>query len=357
MAANPDDKPAPSSTDARPAERHALATAIEIPAQRVICITLGRAQAAFEIARQRPTASVACWFLDQYQQRLAIDSQSESPPNLSLLCQADLPARAIDLAVLPFSKQGEAELTRETLQTACQRLELGGTLVASVDNPNDRWLREQISELFPKVTVRQHDDAIVYIARKTAEPRKIRDFCCEFVFRDFDRLIKAVSRPGVFSHRHIDPGARQLLAGAAVRPGMRVLDVGCGAGTVAIALAARDPRISVHAVDSNARAIQCTLAGATLNGLENLTAELNAQGDYANPGTFDLAVANPPYYADHRIAEHFLVSAHRTLRPGGRVLLVAKHPEWYEETMPDHWDEVDHWPSKRYHLISATRPE
>jgi 16S rRNA (guanine1207-N2)-methyltransferase len=276
--------------------------------------------------------------------------------NLELACLADPPAAAIDLAVIPLSMRGEAEFTRELLQAACQRLEIGGTLVAAVDNPKDQWVREQLAELFDKVTVQAHDDAIVYIARKSTELRKVRDFTCEFTYRDRDRLIRAVSRPGVFAHRRVDPGARQLLAAAKVTPGMKVLDIGCGAGTVALALAARDPSATVHAVDSNARAVACTLAGAELNGLNNVTAELNATGDYRNAGEFDLALANPPYYADFRIAELFLNAGHRSLRPGGRVLVVTKHPQWYEEFMPVAWVNVEHSPSKRYHLIAATRP-
>jgi 16S rRNA (guanine1207-N2)-methyltransferase len=275
---------------------------------------------------------------------------------LRLVCQPDLPDDRVELAVLPFSRRGEAELTRELLQQACLRLELGGVLVASVDNPQDRWLHEQLQELFEKVTVQRHDDATAYIARKTAEPRKVRDFHCQFAFRDRGRLIKAVTRPGVFSHRRLDAGARQLLNAAEVAPGMRILDIGCGAGTVALGLAARDPTAAVQAVDSNARAIQCTLAGAKLNALTNVTAELNATGSYSRDGAFDLAVANPPYYADHRIAELFLSAACRSLKPGGRVLIVAKRPDWYELAMPANWDNVEHWASKNYHIITATHP-
>jgi 16S rRNA (guanine1207-N2)-methyltransferase len=274
---------------------------------------------------------------------------------LRLVCQPDLPQDRIELAVLPFSLRGEAELTRELLQQACLRLDLDGTLVASVDNPQDHWLREQLQDLFEKVTVQRHDDATAYIARKTAGPRKVRDFRCEFAFRDRGRLIKAVTRPGVFSHRRLDAGARQLLNAVEVTPGMRILDIGCGAGTVALGLAARDPTATVHAVDSNARAIRCTLAAAELNALTNVTAELNATGSYGEDVKFDLAVANPPYYADHRIAELFLSAALRSLTPGGRVLIVAKRPDWYEMAMPGAWQHIQHWPSKRYHIIAAVR--
>lgn len=350
----------PSLPPSRPAEARALAAAAEIGArrspQRILCTTVGRAQAAAELAAQHPAATISCWFLDQFQERLAAEAVGDAHPNLQLACSADAPAGPFQLAVLPVSKSGEAELARDQLQAAVLALEIGGTLIAAVDNPRDQWLREQLSDLFAKVTVQQHDDAMVYVARKQAELRKVRDFRCEFTFRDQGRLLQAVSRPGVFSHRRLDAGARQLIDATEVTPGMRVLDVGCGAGTVAIALAARELSIHVHAVDGNARAVECTLAGAALNNLANITAEVNCSGVYSGAGEYDLAVANPPYYADNRIAELFVDAAHRSLRPGGQIVIVAKRADWYAETMPQAWDDVEDWPSKNYAIITARRP-
>ena len=347
---------APARIVPRVAEQRALDAALPIAASGILCTTLGRAQAAYALACQRPEGNVTCWFLDLFVQELARAHCQPRQANLSLSCLPDPPADPVDLAVIPFNTHGESELGRNVLQAACERLAIGGSLVAAVDNPNDRWLHEQLAELFAKVTVQSHADAVVYIARKTAEPRRHRDFRCQFAFRDAGRLIHAVSRPGVFAHRRLDGGARQLLGAAEVAPGMRVLDIGCGTGTVGLALAARQASAAVHAIDSNARAIECKLAGAALNDLANVTAELNCDGRLEGDATYDLAVANPPYFADTRIAEHFLATARRALRPGGRVLVVAKRPDWYEAIMPAQWYQVENRPAKQYCLISALRP-
>jgi 16S rRNA (guanine1207-N2)-methyltransferase len=111
----------------------------------------------------------------------------------------------------------------------------------------------------------------------------------------------------------------------------------------------------VLAVDSNARAVDCTRLGAELNGLANVATELNASGEYPERGTFDLALANPPYYADFEIAERFVAAAHRSLKPGGQLLLVTKSPRWYEENLPTQWNDVNIEPSKRYWIVSAWR--
>jgi 16S rRNA (guanine1207-N2)-methyltransferase len=197
---------------------------------------------------------------------------------------------------------------------------------------------------------------VLYVATKTEPLKKHKNFACEFAFRDRGRLIRACSRPGVFSHRHIDPGARRLIDEMQIDPDARVLDIGCGTGTVALAAACRADGASVHAVDSNARAVECTLRGAQLNGFTNLTIELNADGNYHGAGKFDLALANPPYYSGFRIARHFLAAGREALCPGGTLLLVTKQPQWYEQHMPQWFDDVTVTERKGYYLFQAARP-
>ena len=118
-------------------------------------------------------------------------------------------------------------------------------------------------KLFAKVTRRESARARSTARRElpttmsTRCPRP-KNFRCEFAFRDRGRLIHAVSRPGVFSHREIDPGARQLMAAMEIAAGDRVLDIGCGSGTVSFAAAFRAEGVEVLAVDSHARAVECT---------------------------------------------------------------------------------------------------
>jgi len=374
-----DAEPAPKEPlETRVAERRALSIAEKIDGNRVLCSSLGRAQAAAALAAGRPESEVTCWFIDQYAQRLALAATQppEGPRDdkLSIVCSADFPPGPFDLAVLPFSFRGEAELARDLVQDAFARLEIGGHLVVAVDNPRDRWLHDQLREMFPKVTVVADDSAVGYVVRKTAPQRRPRPLRCEFAFRDGERLLRAVSRPGVFAHRRLDPGAHQLidavpwpLARTARRgPGLvasdgalRVVDIGCGSGAVGVAIAARgkDAATPLHvfAIDSNARAVDCAAQSAALNGLTTLTAHLDCEGNVDHPATYDVALANPPYYADFRIARLFVDAASRALAPGGTLYIVTKQPAWYQENLFPGWRDTSIRPSGQYFIVKATR--
>lgn len=336
---------------------------------RLVSISSGRHQTAEAIARRSIRESlgidVQCFHIDSFQAsrteghvQLGEDnSPAPQPENLEVLCAADLPERPIHLGVLSLVATGEAELSRDYMQQQFERLVIGGVLVVSVDNPDDRWVHDQLKSFEKSVKVRKQDQGIVYWIEKTAELKKRKDFSCELAYRDCDELIKLVTRPGVFSHRQLDNGARQLLDAVDVYPESKLIDIGCGAGSVALGLAKRDPSARVHAVDANARAIDCVKRGIRLNGLENLTTEVNWTGVYGEPDTFDMALANPPYFGDFHIAEKFLAAAHRSLRPGGRLVLVTKHPNWYEENLGRWFDEGEVFPSRRYHIASGVKPK
>lgn len=354
--------------EARVAERWALHIAQTFRGDRILCSSLGRGQAAAALAKDRPTADVTLWYLDQYWQHLAATEIGQQR-GLAIVCAADFPPGPFDLAVLPFSFRGEAELTRDLIQDAFDRLAIEGHLVVSTDNPRDRWLHDQLRDMFPKVTVIAGDEAVGYVIKKRTEQKRPRPLKCEFAFRDGQRLLRAVSRPGVFSHRRLDPGARQLIDAipwpikSPSGQTLRVVDIGCGCGAVGVAIAARYQAndqtaavpIKVLSIDSNARAVACTAESAEWNQITTLTAKLNCFGDVDQPASYDLAVANPPYYADFRIAKLFVDTASKALLHGGSLYLVTKNADWYQENLFPGWRELKIQSSGQYFIVIARR--
>jgi 16S rRNA (guanine1207-N2)-methyltransferase len=339
----------------RAQERLLLDLAAEIPDGRLLCNTAGRAQFAAACACERPHAPVTCWFLDLYQCEQSRIANRPLPANLQFLCLADPPAEPFDVVAWAFYRQGDGELVREMLQIGHERLTIGGRLIAAIDNPRDQWLHHQLQALFPKVTRRPGNSGVVYLATKVAPLKKWKDYAAEFAFRDGARLIHLRTRPGVFSHRRIDGGARALIKSMRLSERMRLLDIGCGSGAVSIAAALRGEDIRVAAIDSNPRAVESAGWAAGRNAITTMTTHLASDGNSIEANFYDFVVANPPYYSDFQIARLFLKIAARGLQSRGRLLLVTKAPEWYADHIASAFDEAFTQRVGNYVVVSAKK--
>ncbi len=268
---------------------------------------------------------------------------------IRLVCSSDLPMHEFDTVVIPVSATGTAEQTQELLQTAHQRLRDGGLLIAATDNPGDKWLHQRLTEIFDRATVRNQRDGVLYLTRRTGSLKRVRDFTASCGFRFLDRVVLIETRPGVFSHRRIDGGARALIhslsrlnsdgrdgeAGGPVgefRP-RAIVDLGCGSGAVAVAAGLMFPEAHVLAMDSHARAVACTAANAARNQIDRFEVCLASDAVLPRPGSWDLILTNPPYYSDYRISELFLQAARHGLRRRGRIHLVTKLTDWHVTRM------------------------
>lgn len=317
---------------------------------RILVISPGRGQAGWHWLEKHPQAKCTAWYLDLHDATLARELAESQGIQMEVSCSADLPAGEVELVAMPVMMRGEAELTRELLQQAYMRLIQGGYLVASVDNPSDSWLHEQMQVLFEKVTVQSQQHGKVYWGKKVAPLKRERDFSCQFQFRDQDRLIQAISRPGVFSHRRLDPGARQLINAADIGPEDRVMDYGCGSGGVALACAIQTSN-TVYAVDSNARAIECTRRNAELNNIPNIQTVWNADGKLDLKESIDIALTNPPYFGDQKISKHFIDACLSQLRSKGALLIVTKSPTWISNYIEDRVEDLTVAESGKYFIV------
>jgi 16S rRNA (guanine1207-N2)-methyltransferase len=342
-----------SAVPPRPQEELLLALSTRAEGKRVLCNTAGRGQFALAAATQ--AREVTCHFLDLYHLQQCRSAAGELPANLALRCEADFPAGPFDVAALSFGKQGDGELARDLLQQAHERLEIGGELQVATDHPQDSFLHDELRKLFAKVSRSPASGGVHYLATKTEPLRKLKNFACEFPFRDGERLIQLRTRPGVFSHRRLDGGARALINAMQVSPGMKVLDLGCGSGAVAGAAALRAEGVIVHAADSCPRAIEATAWAADKNGIKTITPILDCDGSNLPSDCFDLVLANAPYFSNFRVAEHFARTAARTLIAGGHALFVTKTPGWYTERLPKWFRGVESRPGKNYTIVAARK--
>ncbi len=89
----------------------------------------------------------------------------------------------------------------------------------------------------------------------------------------------------------------QLARFATLRRGMRVLDLGCGVGVLALLLAEREPGLTLDGIELNPAAAALARRNLAENNLvgEVLTGDLREPGWFFQ-GHYDLIVSNPPYF-------------------------------------------------------------
>jgi SAM-dependent methyltransferase len=141
---------------------------------------------------------------------------------------------------------------------------------------------------------------------------------------------------------------RRAFETAGVKPGMRVLDIGCGTGAVTLTAAALvGPEGSVLGVDRGAEAIQTAAAKAERAGLTNVSFERSELDGFSRPHTFDALVGR--FVLMHQPdPPRVLQALARSVRPGGVVVLIESWMEvlrggGHSEPRSPLYDQVVEW--------------
>lgn len=167
-------------------------------------------------------------------------------------------------------------------------------------------------------------------------------------------------RPGVFPL-----GSDTLALGrfSTVRKGWRVCDLGTGSGVLLLLLAAREPQLELFGLDQDPAAAALAQDNLRHNDLEGEIWTGSWSQTPFPPGSFDLVVSNPPYYApgsgkdggparmEREELDALCRAAARLLRNGGRFAL-----SFPTQRLADLFETMRRWDlePKRLKLLSHT---
>lgn len=168
--------------------------------------------------------------------------------------------------------------------------------------------------------------------------------------------------PGMFSPDRIDPGSALLADHVDGRIAGAVADFGAGWGYLSGELLKRAAPGSLDLVEAYKPALDQALVN-----LMPIRGDVPVSGHWLDvtteppPGPFDWVVMNPPFHtgraSEPDLGRAFIAAAARTLKPSGRLLLVANRRLPYEQALRDRFASVEEREVRNgFKLIEASRP-
>jgi 16S rRNA (guanine1207-N2)-methyltransferase len=243
------------------------------------------------------------------------------------------------------------------IEQAFHALAPGGTLVVLSPYDKENVISPALKKIFGSVHVPAGSDNALFWCRRDGDRPRRRHEITYHVRVDEQTSYAFVSRPGVFGYGFYDHGARAMMEVAELAPGQDVLDLGCGVGTNGILAARRvAPDGRVTFVDSNVRASAVTQLNADALGIANHRLLASHTLTELADASFDVVLANPPYYAQGAIVRLFVERSRALLRPGGVLYLVSKQVDVAWPIMQEHFAEPEMFENRGYIVFQARIP-
>lgn len=137
----------------------------------------------------------------------------------------------------------------------------------------------------------------------------------------------------VFSPSAVDKGTRAMLSFVEFQAEDKVLDLGCGCGVVGILAAKQIGAEKVVMCDVSENAVQLSEQNAEANGVTGVTIRLSDGLKDVSENGFTLILSNPPYHTDFAVAKGFIEEGFKKLAIGGKMIMVTKRLDWYQNKL------------------------
>lgn len=150
---------------------------------------------------------------------------------------------------------------------------------------------------------------------------KIRDINFEICGRN----ISLKSDNGVFSKNRVDEGSLAFLKVLLpLNLTGKILDLGCGYGTIGLTIAMFSPTVRVDLADINLRALALCKENAQLLGLGQRVTCLHSNIFENIEGPYDSIVVNPPIRAGKKVTWAMYEGSYQRLIDGGSLYVVIR---------------------------------
>jgi 16S rRNA (guanine1207-N2)-methyltransferase len=323
-----------------------------------LAMVLGAPREVTHLLADLDLPEATCYQMDLYQADQLRGELAQAGVAAQVVASADLwdLPPVFHTVLYPAPRGGERSLKIDMIEQAFHILCPHGLLVVLSPLAKDQLFPGLMKKVFGTVHATSAGRETVFWCHREGErPRRRHEVFFQVRVGDGESL-RFLSRPGVFSYGRFDDGARALVETMQIDAGDSILDVGSGCGTNGIIAGRRSPTGRVLSVDSNLRAVALAECNARTNGVRNFQTLGSDLKERLPLGPFDVALANPPYYARGTIARVFIERSLQVLRPGGRFYLVTKQADQIGPLVSTSFGRTEAVARPGYVILCATAP-
>ena len=340
-----------------PLSRRAVPSIVRDKARAPLAVVLGSPAEVVHCLSFLDGIDAVCYQLDLHQAERLQAELAERQSAAKVVTAADVWDLSPDFQTVLYLPPhgGERELKIDMIEQAFHILRPNGTLMVWSPYETEPFFPALLKKIFGRVHAPHVEgETMLWCRREGDRPRRRHEVTFQARIADGPSY-RFVSRPGVFSYGRFDNGARALAETMTIHAGDRVLDVGCGCGTNGVFAAQHSGSDSPIAfVDSNVRAVALADLNARGNGLTAFQTVASSRIEGLQEGSFDVVLANPPYYANRAIARLFIERGRALLKPDGRFYVVSKQVEEIAELMMELFENVEAMMRRGYTILSNT---
>ena len=295
-----------------------------------VCVALGPPWPTANLVNVIGQPDTVCFQMDRHQTTRVRDSLAEVGVTAEVVTKPDLwdLEPRFETVLFPATGQADRELKLDIIEQAYHVLKPGGLLISLSEYEKDNQFARWHKKVFGKCgETPASEDGMAFWSTRTDDQKRRRHEIKFHAKAPDGPSMEFVSRPGTFSYGRFDNGSRAMIDVAEIHEGDAVLDLGCGNGAIGCLMANKaGPKGSVTFIDSSLRALALAELNAAANAIPNARFLAATRLEGLEPDSFDVILANPPYYAKSEITRLFVEGTRELLRPGGRYYLVTKMP-------------------------------
>jgi len=233
------------------------------------------------------------------------------------------------------------DLVKNRLSHAAEKLDEEGEIyLAGRSKSGIKRYKDYLEQHGELTKLGKRNQVRAYSFKPGSEPLPRKDLEKQHSAQIEDKKADFVSSEGLFSSGELDRGTRALLENISLPDSEKVLDLGCGYGTISVFLG-KELDSKFYLTDDDVRATRYAEENMEKNNIADFEVSTSDCLDSFPDTKFNLIVSNPPTHQGSGVTGKMFRQAYSSLNEEGELWLVYNQNMHFENKLPDDFDSTE----------------